>query len=92
MLRTLLSAMGVFALLVVTYCGWILWNFNQPPFELSRLERLQPGMSQQDVRQILGNPQSQSPGTWSYARTMSWPIVKVHFDKNDRYTTSEYDF
>ena len=79
-------------LLVVVGFAWLMWNFNRPPFDLARLKELQPGMSQHEVRQILGAPKSEFGGTWAYSRFMAWPIVYVRFDESGRFTESEYDY
>jgi hypothetical protein len=53
-----LKILGVLLLLAILGFGWLLWNFNRPPFDLARLQQLRPGMSQTEVRGILGVPKS----------------------------------
>jgi hypothetical protein len=86
------KAIGLILLLSVMVIAWAIWNFNQPPFDLARLQQLRPGMSQQEVRQILGPPKSDFGDHWAYSRSMAWPIVYVRFDQSNRFTTSEYDY
>ncbi len=84
-----------FGSLLILLGGFIalpFWNFNRPPFNLGLLERLNPGMSKQMVRDILGSPNSESFENWSYSRPKSWPIVYIYFDDEGRFSESEYDY
>lgn len=76
----------------VVGAGWLIWNVNRPPFDLGRLQQLRPGMSQAEVREILGAPQSDYGDNWAYSRFLAWPIVYVRFDESRRFTESEYDY
>jgi len=86
-----IKALGALLLLGILGFAWLMWNFNQPPFDLARLQQLHPGMSQQEVRQILGTPKSDYGDHWAYSRFMAWPIVYVRFNESKRFTKSEYD-
>jgi hypothetical protein len=77
--------------------GYLLRSFNRPPFPLERLERLEPGMTAVQVREVLGEPDSvegEADGaeTWAYARTLSWPIVNVYFDSQGLFEEHVYDY
>ncbi len=87
----LLRFVGCLILVSVVVFGWFAWNFDRPPFELARLQQLQPGMSQGEVQTILGKPNADYGNHWAYSRFMAWPIVYVHFDKNGRFVKSVYD-
>lgn len=76
----------------VAVIGWPLWQLNRPPFRLSLLEKLTPGMSKEEVREILPVPNYDGGSTWSYARERAWPIMYIHFDGSGRFVSSEYDF
>lgn len=91
-ISTALKALGLIILLSVLVIAWAIWNFDQPPFDLARLQQLRPGMSQQEVRQILGAPKSDYGDHWAYSRSMAWPIVYVYFDQSNRFVKSEYDY
>jgi len=69
-----------------------MWQFNRPPFDLARLQQLQAGMTQQQVRQVLGEPRLKDEFGWHYARPMAWPIVHVRFDANGRLSGHDYDY
>ena len=65
-------------MLAAVALGLLTWQFNRPPFDLAKLQQLQRGMSQQQVRQILGAPQSSEVGvmtvddtSWAYSRWMA---------------------
>jgi hypothetical protein len=84
------AAMGL--VLIAAVFGLFVWNFNRPPFDLGKLQRLQTGMTQQQVRQILGNPTNRDVSTWYYSGPMAWPTVKIYFDANGRFAHHEYDY
>lgn len=71
--------------------AWLVWTFQRPPVDLQLLERLQPGMSAHEVHQILGAPRSKHDAHWVYSRSLSWPIVYVYFDEQQRFRRSRYD-
>ena len=72
--------------------GILGWQFDRPPFELTKLDGLVPGMSQDQVRDVLGPPSSVFHDSWAYSRMLSWPIVYVYFDESGRYASHRYDF
>lgn len=78
-------------LLPVLLFGLLCWNFDQPPFALAKLQRLHEGMTQEEVREILGEPHGRDSTGWHYARPFAWPIVHVRFDINGRFISHEYD-
>ncbi len=84
--------LGVLLVLGLLGFGLLIWNFNRPPFDLARLQQLRPGMSQAEVRGILGAPKSDYGDHWAYSRFMAWPIVYVRFDQSGQFTKSEYDY
>lgn len=86
---------AVFASLV--WAGFVLplllaLQFNREPFDEAILGRLRPGMSQAEVRSLLGAPRSSEHGYWAYARTFAWPILHVHFAPDGRLERIERDF
>ena len=83
------TAVMVLPIVVIILVGW---QFDRPPFDLSKLQELQRGMTQQQVREILGEPQSRDATVWHYSRMMSWPTVHVRFDGNGRVESHDYDF
>lgn len=77
-----------------------MWQFERPPFTLSRLEQLQSGMTTNDVRRVLGMPtmawtrtneSGQAFSEWAYSRSMSWPIVYVYFKPDGTLENHSYD-
>jgi hypothetical protein len=89
--RLLCAAILLF-ILCGGYVGWIVWNFDRPPFDLTLLERLEPGISKTEVQQILGSPGEDYGSEWAYWRAGSWPTVYVYFDELGHFTKSEYDY
>ena len=85
------AILAVVVLLSVVGFGLMLWQFNRPPFDLAKLPQMQRGMTQQQVRQILGEPRSYDATGWHYARPLAWPIVHVRFDASGRLQDYEYD-
>jgi hypothetical protein len=87
-----LKALVVGAVLVwAAATTWLVWTFHRPPIDLDLLEQLRPGMSSHEVHSILGAPRSRLDAHWVYARPLSWPIVYVYFDENERFHRSRYD-
>ena len=72
--------------------GALVWQFNRPPFDLARLQRLRQGMTQAQVRDVLGKPGTTDATSWHYSRPMAWPIVHVNFDAEGRLASYEYDY
>lgn len=80
----------LFMLALVCFGGVLLvgWQFNRPPFPLTKLDQLDSRMNTNDVRSILGVPSGAYSWTnesgqphvyWSYSRVSSWPIVYIYF-------------
>jgi hypothetical protein len=100
-LNKLLGLIGVVVFTAVVGIGLLFWQFNRPPFSLSRLEQLHTTMRTNDVQRVLGSPTSVSTRTnesgqaycaWAYSRPMSWPIVYVYFSPEGQFRRHEYDY
>jgi hypothetical protein len=100
-LTIVLGFLGIIAIVAVVGIGLLVWQFNRPPFSLSRLEQLHTAMSTNDVQRVLGLPTSVSTRTnesgqaycaWAYSRPMSWPIVYVYFSPEGQFRRHEYDY
>src|SRR5262245_48264266 len=92
-----LSVLAVAVILGAAAVGLLIWQSDRPPFDLAKLQQLQRGMSQQQVQQVLGEPQSSEAGvtsvdgtSWAYSRWMAWPTVYVDFDASGRLERYEY--
>lgn len=70
----------------------LIWQFDQPPFPLERLDRLTRGMSKEQVHDTLGEPSGKYEDSWAYSRVMAWPIVYIYFDGKGNYLRHRYDF
>lgn len=66
--------------------------FNAPPFPLERLDQLSPGMTQADVKEVLGPPSERYDDSWVYSRSFSWPLVRIYFDDQGQFSRSVYDY
>lgn len=101
MLKILL---GVFAISIFAGVGWlgfVVLQFNRPPFALSRLEQLRQTMTTNEVRQLLGTPAAEWSCTndtgqvyseWAYSRPSSWSIVYVYFRPDGTFERHVYDY
>jgi hypothetical protein len=85
------STMVSIAGLGIALLTGILWQFDRPPFDLAKLQSLETGMSQAQVVEILGPPRKIYGERWSYARSLSWPVVQIHFDGAGKLIRYEYD-
>jgi hypothetical protein len=85
---------AVTTIVVIACLGlvFLIWRFESPPFDLTKLEKLHKGMAPQEVREILGEPSDMAPASWHYTRWGSWPIVTVYFDGDGRLESHEYDY
>ena len=99
-LKIILSIVGWIMVLAAIGIVFINWQFERPPFPISRLERLHEGMTTNDVMKVLGEPTSTRKHTnafgqpyleWSYSRRMSWPVVAVYFKPDGTYGNYIYD-
>ena len=88
----ILVAAGVLVLCGILVFAWGMWQVNRPPFNLTLLERLAPGMTPEEVRAVLGSPTGTHEREWAYSRPLAWPIVYIYFDDSGRYKSSEYDY
>jgi hypothetical protein len=82
---------------LVAICGMavIAWATFAPPVPTSRLERIELGMTQDQVRDILGKPPNVSKGDdgsewWVYAR-MTWSLLDVKFSPEGKLIECEVD-
>ena len=99
--RILMAAGAVVVLCLILIPGIAIWQFNRPPFPLERLEQLDRTMTADDVRRILGTPsnswiEEDAEGRpyeeWVYKRRNSWPMVYIYFDRDGKFSDSEYDY
>ena len=97
---TVFTIVGTLLVLGVIGFGLLMWNFERPPFSLSRLQQLHPAMSTNDVKRVLGTPTSAWIRTnqageafceWAYSRRMSWPIVYIYFNPDGTFARHRYD-
>jgi hypothetical protein len=93
-IRRVLIGIAVLLMLPIIAMGYAMLMFNAPPFPLSQLERLKPGMSQLAVENVLGKPHSiySNGRTWACNRIGSWPIVYVYYDEHGKMTETVYDY
>ena len=81
--------------------GFLLVRAFQPPLPISKFNSLKPGMTQAEVRTILGEPTQTLPGgheyevrgthyvtddQWTYRRLLTFGYVNIHFDANRLFT------
>jgi hypothetical protein len=89
--RRLFHAAGIVLAIAVAYGAFLIWRFDQPPFDLAKLEQLTPGMTQDQVRGILGAPSRQRADSWSYSAFLAWPLVEISFDASGHYVRYRHD-
>lgn len=83
------------ALLLVAVAGLsgLAWSMA-PPTARRYTGRLEVGMSEQQVVEILGRPKRRAffDGlTLTYARPLGWSTLYVHFDEDGRFVSYVYD-
>lgn len=61
--------------LIVTLC---LRAFSDP-VPIARLQKLQKGMTQDEVRSVLGPPSAVYEGQWTYQRQLVFGFVNIHW-------------
>lgn len=85
----------VIVVAAATFLGFSFWAMNAPAVPRSKLASLQPGMSQAEVRQLLGEPgrrytQDDGSASWAYSRG-TWAILYVYFDAQGKLTQFVHD-
>ena len=63
----------------------------QPPILLTKLGTVKPGMSESQVREILGSPTRIFPRQWTYERFLTFGYVNVLFDTNGAVQLGHYE-
>ena len=91
-LMRLLAIVGCLMAVCAVLFMALAWRFDQPPFDLARLNDLQTGMTPEQVRDVLGSPSSTHDRSWAYSGWMSWPIVYINFDESGRFSSHRYDY
>ncbi len=91
-LMRLLAIVGCLMAVCVVLFVVLAWRFDQPLFDLARLNDLRMGMSPEQVIDVLGPPSSTYDRSWAYSGWMSWPIVYVYFDESGQFSSHRYDY
>jgi outer membrane protein assembly factor BamE (lipoprotein component of BamABCDE complex) len=73
-----------------------LYVMSGHPISMSRLEKVQQGMTFEQVRQLLGSPTSVRHGDegtidWVYSSKWKWCYVMLSFSAEGRYTEYYHD-
>src|SRR5262245_31867344 len=99
MRRSIFTLIGIYLVVVafaaVLFVGFPIWVGNAPAAPLSKMSQLRSGMSQAEVRQLLGEPGSRhvyddGSESWAYSR-MTWAILYVEFDPQGKLTDFRHD-
>jgi hypothetical protein len=91
--------------LIVTAVVLLAVRSFQPPVSLAKLEAVKPGMTELQVREILGSPSRiypplsytvrgtnyQTGGQWTYQRFLTFGYVNVLFGTNGVVTYGHYE-
>ena len=93
-IRHLLIGFLATVLLVVVSDRFVAFYFSR---QTDRLNRVHPGMSQQEVRALLGKPSRVRGGIWSYQFTQPMgdygsPLVEYLLFRNSPFETAFIDF
>ena len=88
---------------IIAYFGF---RAFQPPISITKLDTLKPGMTQTQVRAIIGEPTEVQDGgrayevrgvryvlkdEWSYKRALTFGYVNISFDDNRLFTDYNYE-
>jgi hypothetical protein len=68
------------------------WDGSRPRRSLYAARLLKKGMTKQQVRQILGEPNKNYGEGWAYSSLFSWSIFYVRFDEHNLFEESDYDW
>jgi hypothetical protein len=77
--------------LIVGPAGCCYWAMEMPAVPASKLAQLRVGMSQEEVRQLLGSPSYDKGSQWIYRR-ITWAHLNVFFDASGQVRDFEHDF
>jgi outer membrane protein assembly factor BamE (lipoprotein component of BamABCDE complex) len=83
----------IFVLLVMEL-GLFDYVVPTSPVPQKRLEQLSPGMSQEQVRAIIGTPSKihDNGREWVYTKGLSWSMTMVYFDDDGRFVRYVIDY
>jgi outer membrane protein assembly factor BamE (lipoprotein component of BamABCDE complex) len=68
-----------FVMLIMTCAGVLFYVMNGHPVAITELSKIQQGMSQSEVKTILGEPKRTYEDAWRYAG-VTWCYVTIRFD------------
>ena len=91
-LVAVMRAVVIVVSIVVLGFAALMWRINQWPVDLDDLDRLEVGMSKDEVRAIVGRPKYDSGSSWTYEQTLSWPLVYIYFDDDNRFARVRLDY
>ena len=78
--KTILTTLAVIALLAVAFFSFAAWSCNSPAVPLDDLNRIQAGMTKDQVEEILGKPDEEtSSGQWWYKSPLKWYALRIDF-------------
>jgi outer membrane protein assembly factor BamE (lipoprotein component of BamABCDE complex) len=88
----MLAAIGTVAICGIAFIAWAMFA---PPVPTSRFEKIELGMTKEQVRDILGEPLNASKADdgsewWVYAR-MTWSLLDVKFSPEGKLIECEVD-
>jgi hypothetical protein len=72
----------------------VVLSFNQWPVSIEQLEKVTPGMAATEVVALIGAPAwiSDDGQEWCYSRLLSWPLVYVYFDGDQKVVRVGQDY
>jgi hypothetical protein len=85
-----LSAVVAMAMFAGGVLGWPVVYVSAHPVSMSRLGRVQIGMTEQEVHQALGSPASVEGGRWVYSGP-TWCYVTIVFSDEGRVAEVVHD-
>jgi hypothetical protein len=96
---TRMIAVGVacFSLAFIAFLGFCVWSFETPAVPYHKAERIVPGLSAVEVKNILGPPwwiESQNDGSeqWHYGSEWKWVSFYVDFSPQRKVELADHDW
>jgi len=87
------SLIGITLMLPVCAFALLVYYFESSPVKQDFIDRIEPGMTKDEVVSILGHPHRvyANGREWQYHRPLSWSWLSIWFDDNGEVEECETD-
>jgi SmpA/OmlA family protein len=97
LLRFFAACLFILIVLFVSHVAWCYYVMESLPVAQQKMDRIQPGLSMNNVRAILGEPDrvwssnDGKPYQWTYCPSFHWQMFQVYFDNEGQVRESVLD-